>query len=294
MHPYITRIVVVHPSNPSFPRGSSIPSPLTEPPALPPDPVIDLTDAAAARIIRELAEPSASLDSVAQANGLAVADLALWLTTPAARERMLAIEGGGYAHVRMAASLKLSHAVGALLRVLDTFNALAASRPASEPLVIRAAIHANKAAYHLYRLSRIMPIDEAQRPRAHHGIRAARTIATQVSNSIQPQTHFQTPPQPQPQTQPAPTPAPAGRPIIAHDTAPLPQPATQTSVSRNPAHVPGSAPEVPRDISQLLSQLTALATSLGIDITDLEDPGPDLEPHPLLHASPPLALADTT
>ncbi len=149
-------------ASPSIPysRGSSAPSSLTATPDLPPGPVLNLTDAAAVRIIRELAEPTASLDSVAAANGLAVADLALWLTTPAARERMLAIEQGGYAHVRMAASLKLSSAVTALLRVLDTFNALAASRPADDPLVIRAAIHANKAAYHIYRLSRILPIDE--------------------------------------------------------------------------------------------------------------------------------------
>jgi hypothetical protein len=53
-------------------------------------------------------------------------------------------------------------------------------------------------------------------------------------------------------------------------------------------------PEVPTDMGQLLSQLTALATSLGIDISDLDDPGPDLAPHPLHHESPPLALAGIT
>jgi hypothetical protein len=233
VHPYIARIVVAHSSNPSS-RGSA-PSPLTETPDPPPSPVLDLTDAAAARIIRELAEPNASLDSVAAANGIAVADLALWLTTPGARERMLAIEQRRLRprpHGRLPQTLK---AVTALLRVLDTFNALAASRPADDPLVIRAAIHANKAAYHLYRLSRILPIDETQRARANEGIRAARTIATQVSNS--PPT--QPPPQPPPQA-PDPDPAPAQ---LQH-----PRPLLAPSSPITPRRLP--SPQLKRRLSQ--------------------------------------------
>ncbi len=46
-------------------------------------------------------------------------------------------------------------------------------------------------------------------------------------------------------------------------------------------------------MGQLLTQLTALATSLGIDITDLDDPGPELLPS-FPSAAEPLALADTT
>ncbi len=130
--------------------------------ALPSILVFNPDDELAAGIVRDLAEPGGSLDAVAKARGISLADLALWLTTPRARERMLTIEQGGCAHVRMAASLHLSKAVAALLRVLDTFNALAASRPADDPLVIRAALHANKAAYHLSRLSRIVPIDDSR------------------------------------------------------------------------------------------------------------------------------------
>lgn len=292
IHPYIDRIVVAHRSIPAS-RGSSVTSPHTDTPNPLPAPVLDLTDAAAARIIRELAEPTASLDTVAAANGLAVADLALWLTTPAARERMLAIEQGGYTHVRMAASLQLSRAVATLIRVLDTFNALAASRPADDPLVIRAAIHANKSAYHLYRLSRIVPIDETQRARASEGIRAARAFATHVSHAIT------SPPEPEPQPQSQSQPQPASPlantapPIVANDAAPPPQPTTQTPPSHSAAHA-SDEPRVPTDMSQLLTQLSALATSLGIDISDLDDPGPDLEPHLLLHASSLQTLADTT
>ncbi|MBX3362161.1 MAG: hypothetical protein KF705_12095 [Phycisphaeraceae bacterium] len=82
------------------------------------------------------------------------------------------METGASTHTRLASSLNLSSAVRVLVRILDDFNALARSKPdpashLSDPDYIRASERARKAAYHLYRLSRIVPIDESILRRVH-------------------------------------------------------------------------------------------------------------------------------
>ncbi len=120
---------------------------------------LSLSHSVTESLLVALAEPTASLASVAQAHNISIADLALWLTTPQARDRMLLIESGACTHTRMAASLNLTKAAAALIRVLDNYRALADSLAPTDPILLRASTRATKAAYHLYRLSRIVPVD---------------------------------------------------------------------------------------------------------------------------------------
>lgn len=165
-----------------------------------------------ARILDDLADPGASLESVARFHKLSLYQLSTWVALPEVRERMLAIEKAGYAHTRMAASLVLSSAVHVLGTMIEDYaahrerqRALAAARAAtaydaddsphygspshlppprhaasaaasafsppsapSSPIEIRYAENARRAAQQLYRLSRIVPIDDSRlaRPQA--------------------------------------------------------------------------------------------------------------------------------
>ncbi|QYK47983.1 MAG: hypothetical protein KF838_14480 [Phycisphaeraceae bacterium] len=156
-------------------------------------------------ILSALCHPGSSLCSVARDFRIAVDILAMWLTEPDTRERMLAIEKGGCAHTRMAASVSLASTVGVLQTIIDDYTearaharelraqhehlAPAASRHDPLPpshlnaaphraflpgeailadtslqaqrLELRRAEGARRACHHLYRLSRILPIDDS-------------------------------------------------------------------------------------------------------------------------------------
>ncbi len=147
-------------------------------------------------ILSDLCDPDASIASVARGHGITVAQLALWLTEPKTREKMLRIEKAGYAHTRMAASITLSSTVHVLCTILDDYrearvrakqvashestppspkidpagtlrslppaDALDADSKLSQRLELRRADGARRAAYQLYRLSRIVPIDDTR------------------------------------------------------------------------------------------------------------------------------------
>ncbi|MBX3368408.1 MAG: hypothetical protein KF912_13935 [Phycisphaeraceae bacterium] len=157
-------------------------------------------------ILSALCHPGSSLCSVARDFRIAVDILAMWLTEPDTREKMLAIEKGGCAHTRMAASVTLASTVGVLQTIIDDYTqaraharqlraqhehlAPGASRydplppshlnahPArsflpgeailgdtslqAQRIELRRADGARRACHHLYRLSRILPIDDSK------------------------------------------------------------------------------------------------------------------------------------
>ncbi|MBX3315701.1 MAG: hypothetical protein KF902_02420 [Phycisphaeraceae bacterium] len=141
-------------------------------------PLPSISDTLAARIIADLAEPQATLASVAEKHNIHIATLTLWLTTPRGVELLHALESGACRHVRLTASLHLSAAVETLLLILDNFKRLHATLDPADPILIRAANHARIAAYHLYRLSRITPLTDDQIAHA-----AARSAARRASRS---------------------------------------------------------------------------------------------------------------
>ncbi len=157
------------------------------------------------RILSELCHPGSSLISVARNNNVDLAVLAMWLTEPETREKMLAIEKGGYAHTRMAASVTLASTVNVLHTIIEDYTqarahakylltqerlAPAASRHDPLPpspyhahpdrsflpgeailadtslkaqrLELRRAEGVRRASLHLYRLSRIVPVDDSK------------------------------------------------------------------------------------------------------------------------------------
>ena len=255
-------------------------------------------DNLAANIIRALAEPTGSLDAVAKARGISLADLALWLTTPKARQLMLTIERGACTHVRMAASLNLTASVRALVQILDDFRALAPDADPSNPAYFRASIHARKAAYHLYRLSRLVPLDDSDLARARSLIHDRTASASE-----------RTPPSPSPTVYPVgslPDLRPAA--VLKTDADSLPpvpiapaqpsdtQPATAPSSSTpsSAIHSPSAlhklhpTSSLKDDVDSLNSNLESLAHSLGLDISDLDESAP-LPPEFLATLPPALA-----
>lgn len=134
--------------------------------ASPPNSLFTPDDTLAAAILRDLASSRGSLAAVANAHGVSIADLAVWLDSPDARQRIAAIERGSYVAVRLAATLNLPSAVDALTQILNDFRDLAQTAKQSgidhnDPAYLRAAIQARRAAAQLCRLSRAVPIDES-------------------------------------------------------------------------------------------------------------------------------------
>ncbi|QYK48408.1 MAG: hypothetical protein KF838_00810 [Phycisphaeraceae bacterium] len=168
------------------------------------------------RILSALCDPASSLITVARDFRIAVDVLAIWLTEPETREKMLAIEKGGYAHTRMAASVCLASTVNVLHTIIQDYTEAhaharqlrarhehlgpRASRydplPPSEyhqhphsaflpgeailgdtslnaqRLELRRAEGVRRASLHLYRLSRIVPVDDSKLALAHaHSVR---------------------------------------------------------------------------------------------------------------------------
>lgn len=121
-------------------------------------------------ILTDLAAPDASLASVAVKHSISVADLCLWLTRPDIRERMLTIESGACTHVRLTASLNLTRAVHALQTTLVSYIELSKRLEPTDPVLIRASIHARKASWLLLQLARLAPITEEHLARARRVI----------------------------------------------------------------------------------------------------------------------------
>jgi hypothetical protein len=159
------------------------------------------------RILSELCHPGSSLISVARDNRVTVSQLGLWLSEPETRAKMLAIEKGGYAHTRMAASVCLASTVNVLHTIIEDYTevrahakALLADRERVDTsphtpynrrcgvefkqhpsrsllpgeailgsdsylerrLEARRTESVRRAAHHLYRLSRIVPVDDTK------------------------------------------------------------------------------------------------------------------------------------
>lgn len=182
--------------------------------------------ALAARIIADLAEPEATLASVAELHNISRATLTLWLNTADARARMLEIERGSAAHIRMTASLHLSTAIDTLVHILNDYrrsrnasslSSSATPNPTDGPAVhptgvlpllplaaalkadansTRKAETARKAAYTLHRLCRYTPLTEEQieadvKRHLQVQLRRAQLHNSQLHNSQLGNAHFQ-------------------------------------------------------------------------------------------------------
>lgn len=306
-------------------------------------------EAAADALLIDLASPDHSLASVARKHNLPVAALALWLTTPAARERMLTIERGAYTHVRMSAALNLNTAVQTFVTILNTFQhapapslatgplptpdsspgavssptaasphiAPPASPPSAAPsafatsafatlrLALRQQSLALRAAYHLCRLARIVPVSDDDLARARTIIPPRQSAAasprhtpTEPSrlNPRGPVPSSPTPPHAHTPA-PAPAPSPSHAPTLTATPAPAPPAAppvalmthaTEAIAARDaaPNAAPNAAsPSAPASLEELTAELEALAHSLGVDISDIDDDAP-LPPEALAFLPP--------
>lgn len=268
-------------------------------PALPFDPsssTPSLCHSVTASLLSDLASPHHSLSSVAEKHNLSLSDLLAWLELPSTREQMAIRESACYHHVRYVAALNLSQAVHTTVRTLDAFNKSAPAADPLDPSYLRAAIQAHKAAWLLYRFSRLTPVTQADLDRARSTVRLTSGTARQsVSASpVQPPRASTKTPPVAAVSKPAPTSPPAHAPAQA--------------TAAHPANSPDPR-DRPQDMAETLNQLTALATFLGIDIGDLEDltfdpedapinqpPGhaPHRPPHPPDRHRSRHALANTT
>lgn len=318
-----------------------------------PSPSLDFRPDAAATdaLLIDLASPEHSLATVARKHNIPLAALALWLTTPAARERMFTIERGAYTHVRMSAALNLNTAVQTFVTILDNFQRSPAASHASEPLptpdsspgavssptslpssppsaatsafatstftTVRLALRqqslALRAAYHLCRLSRIVPVSDDDLARARAIVPPRQTAAANPHHTPSEPSRVNprdpVPPSPTPwrarTAAPAPAHTPSRSPAPAPTSAPAPAPAPLATppVATNPhatdagaEHdaVPNAAQApAPASLEDLTTELEALARSLGVDISDIDDDAP-LPPEALAFLPPEIAAFFTT
>jgi hypothetical protein len=117
----------------------------------------------------DLALPKHSLFSVASEHDLSVDALIAWLALPETRERMATRESAGLTHARYVSSMNLAVAVHTLVTILRIHNTTAPHADpsdATEPATLRASIHARKAAWLLYRFSRLTPVSGKDLARA--------------------------------------------------------------------------------------------------------------------------------
>ncbi len=240
---------------------------------------------AAAELLSDLTSPHHSLASVAARHNLTLDALLLWLTLPETREAIAHRESAAYTHVRLVASVNLSHAVHTTVKALETFNATPRPADPLDPSYLRASIHARKAAWLLYRFSRLTPLTDDNLAAARRALRVPlATDADASRHDAEPvrSTNAQTA---RADDGPARTTntvlhIPTADPARGRDPTPPPQ-------RPLPPQAPPRAPESLPDVDTLLAQVAAVAASLGIDISDLDDPNFD----PALHRGPPLASA---
>ena len=245
-------------------------------------------------ILQSLADPDASLASVARAHNITVAALTLWLARPDIQARVREMEAGAAAHVRLASSLNLSSAVRVLVRILDDFDALsrthtdAAARTA-DPDYIRASERARKAAYHLYRLSRVIPISESDLTRARtiRGPASSPSESSPSESSTSASTASSAFKESCSSSPPRPSRSDTSSSVSCPD---VPSSLCNAALSENSvvsSHSP-SAFSSPSSIEDITVELESLAHSLGIDISDIDENAP-LPPEFLATLPPELA-----
>lgn len=131
-------------------------------------------------LLADILSPHHSLASAAARHNIPLEAVTLWLALPETRARLAAMDEAGSRHVQTLATLNLSASVHTLVQIMADFRALAATRSseaapgdalalgASPPepsppapiqapddaTYLRASIHARKAAWLLYQLSR--------------------------------------------------------------------------------------------------------------------------------------------
>lgn len=148
--------MVAHTATSRDPSWRSEPSPLV--PLLPPPSLAD-------KILDDLSSPHFSLAVVAQMHGLSLAGILAWLNLPETREQLALRESAAYAHTRHVAALNMEHAVQTAASIVRDYNTSRPEREAQDRKTPgsahRASVHARKAAWLLYRFSRITPVNEA-------------------------------------------------------------------------------------------------------------------------------------
>ncbi len=258
-------------------------------------------------LLSDLASPHHSLASVAEKHGLTLDTLLAWLALPSTREHMALHESAAYSHVRYVGALNLSHAVHTTVKTLETFNATPRPADPLDPGYLRASIHARKAAWLLYRFSRLTPLTDADIAAARNTLRATRAAeaptarvprvtAEPLGREPEPAPHNASP------SPRATTPLPTAHSPSSISTTPAPSsprpsasPAFQTSPPER--HAAPLAAGAPLSLEELTAHLEALAASLGIDVSDLDDPNFDAASFFSHPPDPALALAtpdDTT
>ncbi|MBX3360805.1 MAG: hypothetical protein KF912_00740 [Phycisphaeraceae bacterium] len=271
--------------------------------------MLSLDPAAAETLLDALASPHHSLASIAQAHNISLAALLGWLHHPETRARLATRESAAYTHVRYVGAMNLSTAVHSTVKALETFNATPRPADPLDPLYLRAANNARKAAWLLFRFSRLTPLSPAALAPARQTLlqTADATPPTPQSRALHAPTHAQaaTPTQPQPQLpaqanpHPAPPPAlPTSHARPSETSARAAETSPETLPEAAPHALPHAAPEpahtepAPAELDELLTQLTQLATQLGIDPSEFDDAEP-LETD-LAGASLATAMANTS
>jgi hypothetical protein len=98
-------------------------------------------------------------------HGLSLAGILTWLNLPETREQLALRESAAYAHTRHVAALNMEHAVQTAASIVRDYNTSRPEREAQDRKTPgsahRASVHARKAAWLLYRFSRITPVNEA-------------------------------------------------------------------------------------------------------------------------------------
>lgn len=248
-------------------------------------PVLSLDPAAAEMLLDALASPHHSLASIAQAHNLSLAALLGWLHHPETRARLATRESAAYTHVRYVGAMNLSTAVHTTVKALETFNATPRPADPLDPLYLRSANNARKAAWLLFRFSRLTPLSPAALAPARQTLlqTADATPPTPQSRAPHTPTHDQatTPTQPQlpaqlqaqlqAQANPHPAPPPA---LPTSHARPSETTARAAETSSETLPEASHAEPTPAQLDELLTQLTQLATQLGIDPSDFDDAEP--------------------
>lgn len=264
-------------------------------------------------LLTDLSSPDLSFAAVAARHNLTVDELTLLVMEPDTRARIAATESAGCLRIRLVSTLNLNTVARTLLQVMEDFLTLSKSIE-SDPArladidYIRASDRARKAAWMLYRLARLTPVNE-------DALACARSLMLERTVSVSERTASSPPPASPSSASSAASaalrvessslsPASAEQ---AHATPPLSDLLTDSGtldvcqpiqghvapapgsdcVSSEPGLAAGASPT----LAELTAQLEHLAQSLGIDTSDLDDPDhpPPLPPEFLAILPPALA-----
>ncbi len=276
-------------------------------------PTPSLSHSVTPSLLTDLASPDLSFAAVAARHNLTVEELTLLVMEPDTRARIAATESAGCLRIRLVSTLNLNTVARTLLQVMEDFLTLSKSIE-SDPArladidYIRASDRARKAAWMLYRLARLTPVNV-------DALARARSLMLERTMSVSERTASSPPPASPSSASSASSaalrvessslsPASAEQ---AHATTPLSDLLTDSGtldvcqpiqghvapapgsdcVSSEPGLAAGASPT----LAELTAQLEHLAQSLGIDTSDLDDPDhpPPLPPEFLAILPPALA-----